>query len=290
MDYEFYNLRPSQERRLLPYLETEIGKNQFIAKLKAYLGSKLAGGDAESDYVSSLAVRLSALGIWERIGTSDLVSIALSSNADRFDAFFLGLPQKIRGGLTDKIEIVLDVDGTTIVVPVEPRPTGKGTVKWVTLRRLGSTNLTYTVNLQPEELAKLGISGKPTTVTNARNKIVSASADEIRSRFSIDPDMGLLERIAISCGPSIYNPEHSTIRLTESEDLERVKREFLLAKLELPDGPELVNGIYFVLGMFGSFGERIPKVVFYYLLWNYFAKEAGTKFRTIMERVSIGPT
>jgi hypothetical protein len=46
----------------------------FLAKLKDYLAQKLRGGEAERDYVKSLATRLTAQNLWNIISDQHLLT------------------------------------------------------------------------------------------------------------------------------------------------------------------------------------------------------------------------
>lgn len=86
-------------------------------------------------------------------------------------------------------------------------------------------------------------------------------------------DIDLLEKVIISLGPSIYNPDSSTISETDKSELETVKNNFLIKKLGLKDGPELDNAIESVLHQYGESNRTKYRAVVYYLLVKHFGKE-----------------
>ena len=55
--------------------------------------------------------------------------------------------------------------------------------------------------------------------------------------------MDLLTAVTIGCGPSIYNADASTVAGSQESELEKVKNNFLIKKLGLVDGPELMDAI-----------------------------------------------
>jgi hypothetical protein len=50
------------------------------------------------------------------------------------------------------------------------------------------------------------------------------------------PDMDLLTKVTIGCGPSIYNADAATVAGSQQAELETVKNNFLIKKLGLSDG------------------------------------------------------
>ena len=60
----------------------------------------------------------------------------------------------------------------------------------------------------------------------------------LKDKFGIEAEMDLLTKIAIGCGPSIYNPDSSTVSSSDLSELETVKHKFLIKKLGLNDSSE----------------------------------------------------
>ncbi len=81
-----------------------------------------------------------------------------------------------------------------------------------------------------------------------------------------------LAAVAKSLGPSIYNDDASTVSSSDKEELERVKNNFLIGKLELADSPALDAAIAAVVDQFGSSNRNKYRAVFYYLLAEKFGK------------------
>ena len=87
--------------------------------------------------------------------------------------------------------------------------------------------------------------------------------------------MDLLRKVTIGCGPSIYNPDASTVAGSQDHELETVRKNFLIKKLGLADGPELGKAIDAVIEQSWPVRRRNKyRAVIYYLLTRHFGKEA----------------
>lgn len=110
---------------------------------------------------------------------------------------------------------------------------------------------------------------------NKREELIVKYAFDLKEKFDIDADMDLLRNIAIGLGPSIYNPDSSTVSSSDASELERVKHNFLIKKLGLNDEPALDQVIASVIEQYGRTNRSKYRVVVYYLLTKYFGKEAA---------------
>jgi hypothetical protein len=90
----------------------------------------------------------------------------------------------------------------------------------------------------------------------------------------MDPDMDLLTKVTIGCGPAIYDADASTVASSQESELETVKQNFLIKKLGLADGPELMEAINKVVEIYGKSERNKYRAVFYYMLTKHFGKEA----------------
>jgi hypothetical protein len=88
------------------------------------------------------------------------------------------------------------------------------------------------------------------------------------------PDMVLLTKVTIGCGPAIYNADASTVAGSQPSELETVKNNFLIKKLGLTDGPQLMEGINSVIEVYGRSECNKYRTVIYYMLTKHFGKEA----------------
>ena len=86
--------------------------------------------------------------------------------------------------------------------------------------------------------------------------------------------MDLLTKIAIGCGPSIYNADSATVSSSNEAELATVKNSFLIKKLGLTDSPDLDKGIDTIMETYGKTNRNKYRVVVYYLLTKHFKKES----------------
>ncbi|MFT7595320.1 MAG: hypothetical protein ACI8R4_002648 [Paracoccaceae bacterium] len=107
-----------------------------------------------------------------------------------------------------------------------------------------------------------------------RDDLIAQYADDLKNKCGMTPDMGLLTKVTIGCGPSIYNVDASTVASSQSSELETVKENFLIKKLGLSDGPALMEAINSVVETYGKSERNKYRPVVYYMLTKHFGKEA----------------
>lgn len=107
-----------------------------------------------------------------------------------------------------------------------------------------------------------------------RDELIAKYADDLRTKCKVEPDMDLLRKVTIGCGPSIYDKDAQTIAASQPDELERVKQSFLIKKLGLADGPALMQGIEKAVETYGRSERNKYRAVMYYLLTKHFGKEA----------------
>ena len=90
----------------------------------------------------------------------------------------------------------------------------------------------------------------------------------------MEPDMDLLTKVTIGCGPAIYNADASTVASSQEGELETVKTNFLMKKLGLTDGPELMEAINSAIETYGRSERNKYRAVMYYMLTKHFGKES----------------
>ena len=107
-----------------------------------------------------------------------------------------------------------------------------------------------------------------------RDDLIAKYADDLKTKCGVTPDMDLLTKVTIGCGPAIYNADSSTVAASQPGELETVKQNFLIKKLGLKDGPELDKAIAAVIEQYGKSERNKYRAVGYYLLTKHFGKEA----------------
>ncbi len=106
-----------------------------------------------------------------------------------------------------------------------------------------------------------------------RNELIAKYAEDLKTKCKITPDMGLLEKVTIGCGPAIYSPDSETVAASDAAELETVKRNFLIKKLGLPDSPKLTEAINAVIDTYGRSERNKYRAVVYYMLVKHFGKD-----------------
>ena len=78
---------------------------------------------------------------------------------------------------------------------------------------------------------------------SAREELIAKYAADLKDKCGVNPNMDLLTKVTIGCGPSIYNADSATVAGSQQSELDTVKNNFLIKKLGLTDGSELDKGI-----------------------------------------------
>ena len=107
-----------------------------------------------------------------------------------------------------------------------------------------------------------------------RDDLIAQYANDLKNKCGMTPDMALLTKVTIGCGPSIYNADASTVAATQAGELETVKNNFLIKKLGLSDGPELMAAINKVIETYGKSERNKYRAVVYYMLTKHFGKDS----------------
>lgn len=110
-----------------------------------------------------------------------------------------------------------------------------------------------------------------------RDEWIAKYADDLKNKCGMEADMDLLTKVTIGCGPSIYNADASTVAGGQPAELETVKNNFLMKKLGLPDGPNLMEAINSVIETYGKSERNKYRAVVYYMLTKHFGKEGVYK-------------
>jgi hypothetical protein len=107
-----------------------------------------------------------------------------------------------------------------------------------------------------------------------RDDLITKYAADLEDKCGVTPDMDLLTKVTIGCGPSIYNADSATVSGTDPSELATVKNNFLIKKLGLNDGAELDQAIDAVMDTYGKSNRNKYRAVVYYLLTTHFKKES----------------
>lgn len=108
-----------------------------------------------------------------------------------------------------------------------------------------------------------------------RDELIAKYADDLKNKCKMTPDMELLTKVTIGCGPSIYDADSATVAAGQATELETVKKNFLMKKLGLKDSPDLIAAINSAIETYGKSERNKYRAVVYYMLVKHFGKEAA---------------
>jgi len=108
-----------------------------------------------------------------------------------------------------------------------------------------------------------------------RDELIVKYAADLKDKLGVNPDMDLLTKVTIGCGPSIYNADSSTVSGSDESELATVKNNFLIKKLGLKDSTNLDKGIAEVMEQYGKSNRSKYRAVVYYMLTKKFGKESA---------------
>ncbi|MDZ7905501.1 MAG: DUF2853 family protein [Cypionkella sp.] len=106
-----------------------------------------------------------------------------------------------------------------------------------------------------------------------RQELIAKYAADLQDKCKMNPDMALLEKVVIGCGPSIYNADAETVAASDDAELARVRKNFMMKKLGLPDSPALGEALDKVIEIYGKSERNKYRAVVYYMLTKHFGKE-----------------
>ncbi|MEP3837755.1 MAG: DUF2853 family protein [Algibacter sp.] len=107
-----------------------------------------------------------------------------------------------------------------------------------------------------------------------RDELIVKYAADLKEKCGVTPEMDLLTKVTIGCGPSIYNKDAATVSGSDDSELATVKNNFLIKKLGLSDGPKLDEAIDSVMETYGKSNRNKYRAVVYYMLTKHFGKES----------------
>ena len=110
-----------------------------------------------------------------------------------------------------------------------------------------------------------------------RDELIVKYAADLKDKCGVTPNMDLLTKLTVGCGPSIYNADSATVAGSDDKELATVKNNFLIKKLGLKDSADLDKGIDAVMEKYGRSNKSKYRAVVYYLLAVHFKKESVYK-------------
>lgn len=108
-----------------------------------------------------------------------------------------------------------------------------------------------------------------------RSDLIELYTRDLAEKCGLTPDVALLEKVVIGCGPAVYRPDATLVAGSDPEELERVRKNFLIKKLGLDETDALMEGIDKVMEVYGRSNRTKHRAVVYYLLACHFGKEGA---------------
>ncbi|MCO4824146.1 MAG: DUF2853 family protein [Amylibacter sp.] len=107
-----------------------------------------------------------------------------------------------------------------------------------------------------------------------RDDLIVQYAYDLKNKCGMTPDMDLLTKVTIGCGPSIYNADASTVAGSQPAEIETVKNNFLIKKLGLSASDDLDGAIAKAIETYDKSERNKYRAVVYYMLTKHFGKES----------------
>ncbi len=107
-----------------------------------------------------------------------------------------------------------------------------------------------------------------------RAELVAKYAEDLKTKCKMAPDLALLEKVTIGCGPAIYNADAETVAATDPEEAARIRQNFLIKKLGLKDDEKLTEALEAVFDIYGRSERNKYRAVVYYMLVKHFGRES----------------
>lgn len=110
-----------------------------------------------------------------------------------------------------------------------------------------------------------------------RDELIAKYAADLKDKCGVKPDMALLTKVTIGCGPSIYNRDAATVSGSDDKELATVRNNFLKKKLGVKNEADANKAIDKVMDTYGRSNKSKYRAVVYYLLTKHFKKESVYK-------------
>ena len=107
-----------------------------------------------------------------------------------------------------------------------------------------------------------------------RDDLIAKYASDLKDKCGVKPDMDLLTKVTIGCGPSIYNRDSATVSSSDEKELATVRNNFLKKKLGVKSDADADKAIDAVMDKYGRSNKSKYRAVVYYLLTKHFKKES----------------
>ena len=95
------------------------------------------------------------------------------------------------------------------------------------------------------------------------------------SKLRVKVDDGLLKAVVKSLGPAVYREDASKISASDTEEIGRVKQNFMIKRLGLEPGPKVDALLDQALDQMGRANRNKHRAVLYYIIARAAKKESA---------------
>ncbi|MEO8360584.1 MAG: DUF2853 family protein [Vicinamibacteria bacterium] len=95
------------------------------------------------------------------------------------------------------------------------------------------------------------------------------------SKLKVKVDDVLVKAVVKSLGPAVYREDASMISAVDADELERVKQNFMVKRLGLPDNAKLDTMLNKALAQMGPGNNKKHRAVLYYIITRDSKREAA---------------
>ena len=106
-----------------------------------------------------------------------------------------------------------------------------------------------------------------------RDDLIAKYAADLKDKCGMKPDMDLLTKVTIGCGPSIYNRDAATVSGSDPKECATVKKNFINKKLGVTSDAKADAALDKVMETYGKTNRTKYRAVIYYMLTKELGKE-----------------
>jgi len=108
---------------------------------------------------------------------------------------------------------------------------------------------------------------------NKRDELIAKYAQDLKEKCGIEPDMDLLTKVTIGCGPAIYNRDSATVSVSDEKECNTVKENFIHGKLGVDDETIADKTLNKAMDTYGRSTKNKYRAVIYYMITKDLNKE-----------------
>ncbi len=111
-------------------------------------------------------------------------------------------------------------------------------------------------------------------MTEEKQKLIAQYTEDLTNKCGVEVNAELLEKIVTKLGPSIFNANSSLVAASKPEELDRVKKKWLVETLDFDYEDDLDGIINRAIETYGRSEKNKFRAVIYYLITTQQNKES----------------